>query len=209
MPRLRFSLRAFFLVLLIGTLVGSHLFTSLQFHQSHQENAEMRKELGRLVIKEEEMVHVIAVPAQEDMLWRWRIYVPKGSGHHEVCVATQGIPENGFPESIGTSTLLPEEGEHLLTAAIRPGHSGDLRLTITWGKASSSFGIAENDARWLLAENRGFSSHCAGSDGAEKFDPHQPIVLLRMRAMEPARGGGYAVSSDTPPGDGAMIWIRK
>ena len=209
MPRLRFSLRTFLLVLLFGSLIGSHLFTSWRLRHTLTENAEMRKELGRLEITDEDKVHLIAVPTSEDLLWRWRLYMPKGSGRHDVCVATHAISDKGFPESLGTIPLLPHEGEHVLTAAIRPDRSGEPRLTITWGTGSSTFGISESDARWFV-ENRGYASSLAGAAGTQEiFDPDKPIILLRLRAMETHAGGSASVSPDTPPGDGLMIWIQK
>jgi hypothetical protein len=49
----------------------------------------MSKELGRLTISDRENIHLVAAPSHEEMLWRWRVYLPKGSGHHQVCVAPE------------------------------------------------------------------------------------------------------------------------
>src|SRR6185437_10151640 len=62
MSRFRFSLKSLFLVLLFVSLAASNLFTSYQLKQLHEENLALRKETGRLVIKDPAKLNVVAVP---------------------------------------------------------------------------------------------------------------------------------------------------
>jgi hypothetical protein len=203
MPRLRFSLRAFLLLLFIVSLLGSNFFTAWQLRQLREENAGMRKELGRLVVSDPDKINVVAVPTYEDMLWRWRVYVPKGKSLR-LYESVNTIPETGFPANYGSSGLA--EGEYLLTAAIRRDRKGQWQFTVAGPQSSSSFGIADDQAAWLV-ESPGWSSEQAGSGATEVFNAGEPIVLLRLRSMEKQAGG---VSTTTPkPSEGVMIWIGK
>lgn len=194
------------LLLFIGSLVASNLFTSWQLHQLREENFQMRKELGRLVVSDPNKVNIIAVPTYEEMLWRWRIYVPKGKSF-QLAALTHQIPQTGFLTAADSeSTGLIKEGEYLLTATIRPNRNGAWQLMVAAPQSSSGFGIADDHAKWLSG-NPGWSTEQAGSTSTEVSDLAQPMVLLRVRSMKQTAPG---TSSTTPePSDGVMIWIKK
>jgi hypothetical protein len=160
--------------------------------------------LGRLVLSDPSKFHVVAVPTYEDLLWRWRIYVPPGQSL-DLHSVQQNIPERGFPASYGTSGRL-EEGEYVLTAAIRRDRNGTWQLTLARPHSSSSSGFGGEQAGWLT-DSPGWSTEQAGSTETQVFDANEPIVLLRLRCMQKQ---GAGVSSTTPePSDGVMIWIKK
>lgn len=203
MPRLRFSLRAFLLLLFILSLLGSNFFTAWQLRQLRQENAGMRKELGRLVITDPNRIHIVAVPTYEDLLWRWRIYVPAGKTLR-LYESSYDIPETGFPLSSVSSGL--HEGEYLLTAAVRRDRHGKWQVTVAGPRSSSSTGFSDEHATWLT-DSAGWSVEQAGNGEAQVFNIDEPIVLLRLRCMKKQRDGS---SSTTPePADGVMVWIKK
>lgn len=54
----------------------------------------------------------------------------------------------------------------------------------------------------------GYESMQAGVNGTEVFNPRNPVVLLRVRAMQKIPGGGGA-DSTPEPSDGVMIWIKE
>ncbi|HET6879277.1 MAG TPA: hypothetical protein VFI31_03945 [Pirellulales bacterium] len=189
----------------ILSLVGSNLFTSWQLGKLRDENAKLSKELGRLVISDPTKINVIAVPTYEDMLWRWRIHVPKGSGPLHLFTVTQDVPENGFPANSGSSGPF-RDGEYLLTAAIRPDRNGKWQLTIAGPQSSFSMGIAEAAAAWL-GDSPGYSTEQAGASGTQVADPGERLALLRIRAMK--RTSPTSSSSAPGPADGVMIWLAK
>lgn len=153
-------------------------------------------------------VYLEAIPTNEKLHWRWRIAIPEGSGECRVCAATRGIADSGFPKDFTTVAVIGE-GDELFTATLEAGPPDAPRLAVTWGMTTSLVEIAEADARWFVKENRGYATSCAGTDGIEEFDPNKPVVLLRLRAMQPEGPGSYSVSSDSPPGEGLMVWIEK
>lgn len=48
----------------------------------------------------------------------------------------------------------------------------------------------------------------AGVNGTEIFDPRNPIVLLRVRAMKKLPSGSGSASTPEPT-EGVMIWIKE
>ncbi|HVX11487.1 MAG TPA: hypothetical protein VHC22_09920 [Pirellulales bacterium] len=204
MFRVRFSLRAFLLLLFIASLIGSNLFTAWQLGKVREENAQMRKELGYLVVSDPTKVNVVAVPTYEDMLWRWRIYVPQGHSLW-ICGSTRDVPQIGVTDSYSSATLT--EGEYLLTAAIRPDRHGKWQLTVARQGGSASFGFGGDDGTWI-DEGLGWESMQAGTGTTEVLDPDQlPGVLLRVRAMVKTATG--SMSSPSPTTKGVLVWISK
>lgn len=155
------------------------------------------------------MAHLMALPTQGEMQWRWKVTMPKGTRRYEVCAATRGIPENGFAKNYTATAIEIDEGEQLLTAEVQASPEGGPQLAVTWGKAKCVFRIAPEDARWFLTEKRGYAAMCVGTHDGEDCDPNKPIVLLQVRAMQPDGPGVSSVSADSPPGEGLMIWIKK
>lgn len=206
MPKFRFSLKAFLLLLFIGSLVGSNLFTSWQLRQLRQENAQLRKDLGRLAIEDPSKVNIIAVPTYEDMLWRWRIYVPKGESLRLFTIS-DNIPQTGIPTELsGYNSSWVQEGEYVLTVAIRPDRNGKWQITVAGPNSSAGFGIANDHAKWL-SDNPGWSTEQAGTPAAQVSDLSQPMVLLRLRAMKKTAPGSSSTTAE--PSDGVMLWLKK
>jgi hypothetical protein len=204
MPRLRFSLRAFLLLLFIASLIGSNLFTAVQLRELRDENAQLRMEIGRLVVTDRDKINVVAVPMYEDLTWRWRIYVPPGHSLY-MCGATQDIPENGLAKNFGATSL--GGGEYLLTTAIRRNREDKWQLTVASPDSSSGFAFAEEHTGWLTG-SPGWSSTQVGISATEVFNPDEPVVLLRLRSMV-TRPGGVSTSSDKPTEDGVMVFIKR
>jgi hypothetical protein len=204
-PRFRFSLRAFLLLLFIASLIASNLFTSWQLSRLREESVQMRKELGRLVVSDPSKIHIVALPSYEDMLWRWRIYVPQGQSLR-LFETAQDIPQSGFPTNyVGSSGPL-QEGEYLLTAAIRRDRNGKWQATLAGPHSSNSFGIADEHAAWLT-DSPGWETSQAGSTSTEVYNADQPFALLRVRSMKKVSPNS---SQSTPdPMDGLLLWIKK
>lgn len=214
MPHLRFSLRAFFLLLFIASLVASNFFTAWQLGRSREEVIQLQKELGRLVVTDRDKVNVVAVPTYEDMLWRWRLYVPKGMSLN-VHIAAGKIPPRGIPD-IGSCSSGPiEEGEYVMTAAVRRDRNNKWQFTVErksdiqggTARRSSGINIADEDAGWLTG-NIGWGASIAGAAGStETHDLNGPFELLRARSFK--RTSPSSSSSTSAPTDGVVLWLTK
>jgi hypothetical protein len=208
MPRFRFSLRNFFLFLFVAYLIGSNLFTALEnkrlnekLTESHRAHEKLQAELGLLVVSDPNKVHAVAVQTHESLTWRWRLHVPKGR-RFRLFMATQEIPDNGFPPNQSSSNLV--EGDFTATAAIRKGHLDKWMFRIMYPSGSTGMAFSDEHSEWIV-NHPGSSESQAGYNGSESANPGEPMVLLRFRAMQRASDGSS--SSVAEPCDGVMIWI--
>jgi hypothetical protein len=210
MPRLRFSLRSFFLVLFIGCLIGSNLFTALEnrrlnekLNESYGTIEKLQAELGKLVVTDPNKLHVVAVRTYDNLTWRWRLHVPKGRSFH-IYVASHEIPENGFPKD--ENLFLLPDGETSATVAIRRNHLDKWVIRVAGPSGSTGMSIPDEHSAWV-ANHPGSSENQAGLSGTESTNPGEPMVLLRFRVMQEHADG--SASSVPEPCDGVMIWVAE
>ena len=213
MPRIRFSLKTLFVVLLVATLAGSHVFTSYRLKKTHDENVKLRTELGYLTIEDRSKVHVVQLATHEDLTWQWRVYVPEGA-KVVLKAAAQEIPEYGLPAEWHAGSECPP-GEYSLTAAVRRDREGQWEFSVAGGGMLSRSGIPEAATKWLekKASTKGWS---AGIGATETKDAGKPLRLLRVLSqahLPPGVSPTIAASDEHPGGkpnhigDGLMIWI--
>ena len=213
MPRIRFSLKTLFVVLLVGTLAASHVFTSYRLRQTHDENVKLRTELGYLTIEDRTKLHVVGLAAHEDLTWQWRMYVPEGA-KLVLRTATHEIPEYGLPATPGARAGL-SPGEYIVTAAVRRDREGKWQLKLSTGGSYSRTPIPETAALWIDKKASNISM-AAGAGATETKDRGKPLRLLRVLSQAHLPPGVSPVwGFDEPPprgkpnriSDGLMIWI--
>ena len=212
--RIRFSLKSLLLFLLTATLAASNLFTSHRLKRVNDENVRLRHELGYLTIEDPSKLNVVALPAYEELTWRWRVYVPEGS-KLVLKEATRNIPEFGIPAEWDARILL-SPGEYLATAAVRRDRLGKWQLRLSAGGSSTRTPIREASS-WWLDQKTGISSIGAGDAATEAKRPDKPLRLLRVIAIPQGKPVVVNIGDDFAPfpgkpnrvGDGLMIWIDK
>src|SRR5262245_4620503 len=107
--RPRFSLLS---ALLLMTIVGLVIVVIQLWRDIKPLRAELRRlrnEVGALSIEDPTKPHAIQVRIVDDNTWKWRVWIPEGK-KYELKIATQDIPQQGFPQSNG-SMVLDEPGE--------------------------------------------------------------------------------------------------
>src|SRR5688500_10564334 len=62
-----------------------------------EENRRLRDELGELFVEDDTKVHAIAVRSTEDLVWKWRIWIPEGR-RYNIHATGEQIPAKGFPK---------------------------------------------------------------------------------------------------------------
>lgn len=181
-----FSLLTILLLLTIAALGVSHVRMSWQLDENNQamatmeaELTQLRKETGYLEITDEKLVHVVAAPTHEDLVWRWKVFVPEGvtiKSHMQVKQSTGG-------STTGTSRL--QEGTNQIELAIYRGPEGQWKqkLTVVRGPStsSSSSDLPEEFMSWLNNAMTS-SSGLLNAEGTKTFQPDQEITLLTMTA---------------------------
>lgn len=181
-----FSLLTILLLLTIVALGISHVRMSWQMDENNQamatmeaELTQLRKEAGYLEITDEKLVHVVAPPTHEDLVWRWKVFVPQGvvmKSHMETKRSTGG--------SMTTTSRL-DEGENLVELAIYRGPEGEWKQKITvirgHDTSSSSGDLPEDFMSWLNNASTS-SSGIMRASGTTNFQPDEEITLLKMTA---------------------------
>ncbi|HXT59991.1 MAG TPA: hypothetical protein VN699_15235 [Pirellulales bacterium] len=214
MPRLRFSLKALFLFLLVATLAASNVFTSYRLKQSRDQNAKLRTELGYLTIEDPGKLNVVQIATHEDLEWQWRLHVPEGS-KLVLKGATHEIPEHGLPAESGRLGL--QSGEHLVTAAVRRDHLNQWQLRLAISGTTTLWPFPET-AKWLNDKAGATGWLTAGGGRTETKKPGKPLRLLRVLSqthLPPGISPTIRFDDDLPRGksnrigDGLTIWIDE
>ncbi|PQO25134.1 hypothetical protein C5Y96_26920 [Blastopirellula marina] len=181
-----FSLLTILLLLTIVALSISHVRMSWQMDENNQamatmeaELTQLRKEAGYLEITDEKLVHVVAPPTHEDLVWRWKVFVPQG-----VVMKSHMQTKRSTGSSMTTTSQL-DEGENLVELAIYRGPEGEWKQKITvirgHDTSSSSVDLPEDFMSWLNNASTG-SSGIMRSSGTTTFQPDEDITLLKMTA---------------------------
>jgi len=225
MPRLRFSLRSFFLFLFVACLIGSNIFTAFEnrrlnekLNESHRIIKKQQAELGELVITDPNKLNAVAIPGYEVTTWRWRLHVPyERDGGYRIRFSTQDVPYDGTPPTSPYSIYL-KGGEYEFTAAIRKNRNDDWtmqviaakRLSLGSSNSKTILRMAPEHSQWIgdgfgswIADGFVSSIDHAGSGGTVSVTPGEPMVLLRVRCHDGSRSEVFE------PCDGVMIWITE
>lgn len=221
--KLRFSLRAFLLTLLVLSLFGSNAYVSWKWDEARQEIDFVREELGYLTIADPTQFYIREVPTLEPLSWRWRIYAPPGERSFHLGIGR--VPAVGLQADTGAARgpSSPRDslvGEYTMTARIERDQLGKWRLAVSWPEGGLWTSILGPDASWLSAGDRYQDVHAsrkcdievAGSkpvNGSatkrqtESFSPDEPVVLLRLRAPQDLKRDAGE------PCDGVLIWFEN
>lgn len=181
-----FSLLTILLLLTIVALGISHVRISWQMDENNKAMAtmeaeldELRKEAGYLEITDESKVHVVATPTHEDLVWRWKVFVPEG-------VTLDSYME--MKQSAGgsmTSQSQLRSGQSRIELAIYRDPEGEWKQKITvinGSSTSSSSGQLPEDFMKWKSNSTTSSSGLLRSEGTKTFDTDAEITLLKMTA---------------------------
>ena len=220
MPKIRFSLRAFFLTLFVLSLLASNLYVSWKWRESRGENDRLRDELGWLKIDDPTRIYVRQVETPEPLSWAWRIYLPPGD--RTLHVGSGAIAETGTKAGSAASILMPPgkgrsgtsprdplQCEFTLTARIERNQLGKLQLAVSTPRQRLALALMPQDSAWIsdekrfgLRTTRKIQVVAAGSRGQmQSFAADDTVVLLRLRAPDDKQ------AASREPCDGVMIWF--
>jgi hypothetical protein len=202
--RLRFSLRALLFVTAFVVVVASHTYTSWQLREVRQENILLRQEIDRFPVEDESKLHVAAITSPDPLTWRWRVYVPRG---RKFVLRTEhkNLPVDGLPTPLGWVGDELAAGELIVTVTAHKERNGRWSLLTMAPQQRSRFFIPAANATWLDTADVGVRQE--GRDGIKMVPMGEIAVLLRARKSKHLAGG--AVTVDTQPTDGVMIWIEE
>jgi len=150
-----------------------------------------------LLIEDEKKVAVV----QADPEWydqnEWKIYLPKGE--YQLCLATRGIEDKGFPAKKESTRLAA--GEHYL--ALEQPHD-DTTCRVVIKDRGEAVLTAEEPKEW---NPRSGSMGGGQYSQSEQLAANEPVVLFRRRFMGP-RGAKGMTSVPKGPTEGILLWIE-
>ena len=120
--RARFSVLT---LLLMTTLVALSVTVAMLYREIgplREEVSRLRNEVGELNIEDPEKLHAIQVETDNELEWKWRIWVPEGASYR---LRGDGgpVPKEGYPTNGGTM-YLRDPGEHPREGVNRPSIDG-------------------------------------------------------------------------------------
>ena len=203
--RIQFSLLSLLcIVVALGAVMG-FWFSQQETNRLHAENRKLREELGVLNVEDPTKFYARALPVNDTLRWRWRIYFP---AHHRymIKVQTEEIGDSGLKKDNANGMSFDvDKGEYTFEAEARKGKPGwtDIHVMICNGQFSTSTDAMKSGFEdWASG---GSSTHQLDRASTE-YDATKPLELLRVRALK--RTSATTSSNVPEPGPGLLIWIQ-
>jgi len=193
----RFSLIT---LLLVTTLVALSITVVMLYRELRplrQEVARLRNEVGELHVADATTLHAIRVESGNELEWKWRIWIPKGTSYR-LRGYGGSIPKEGYPTSGGTINFL-EPGEQVIRYSIRRDpRDGQWYGTLQTQDAS----VGKDLQPWVE-----WPSHRSNAEGVgtstRAYTAGERVVLIRHRVSQATSSGGIE-----DPSAGFMIWLE-
>jgi hypothetical protein len=199
MPQIRprFSLLT---ILLLMALVACAITIWQLWREVGPLRAEVRRirdEVGVLSIDDPSKIHAIQVRTDNELTWKWRIWLPENRAI--VVRSSDGdVPWEGFPDG-GGSIWIRDPGEHVIEYRI----TRDPRDDEWYGTLSANSGsVGKNQHPWVMWKSSSKTSSGVGKS-TRSFAADQRIELFRYRVSQPNDGRQPA-----DPTAGFMIWLE-
>jgi hypothetical protein len=157
----------------------------------------LRDETGRLSIEDESKLHAIAVPSDDDLTWKWRIWIPANRVYVLRSVGG-GIPTTGLPRG-GGSLRIDQPGEQVIAYRI----TRDPRNGQWFGSLEAKTGSVGGDNHlWVEWQTRMSTSAGVGTT-TQSFEANERVELIRKRISQAADSRKIE-----DPSAGFMIWLE-
>ena len=190
-------------LLLLTTIVALSVTVAMLYRAigpMRQELLQLRNEVGRLHIEDPTKLHAMQVQTDNELEWKWRIWVPEGKGYR---VRSHGglVAKEGFPSDGGT-IYLRESGEHVIRYRIlrdpRDGH--------WYGSMHAPGGSVGKDQQpWVKWRSRTSTSGGVSSSTRSFDSTAKRVEIIRHRVSETAKSS----LNIEDPAAGFMIWLES
>lgn len=200
-PRPRRPQFSILTLLLVTAIIALSLSVAMLYHKItplREEVARLRDEVGELNVGDAKLLHIIRVDTDNELEWKWRIWLPEGASYR---MRAHGgpVPKEGYPNDGGT-IYLREPGEHVVRYLIRHDPS-DGRW---YGSLHTRTGSVGKDHQpWVKWASRISAGSGVGSS-TRSFETHQQVEIIRHRVSEKANSS----TGIEDPSAGFMIWLE-
>lgn len=158
----------------------------------------LRDEVGELHIEDKTKLHAIRVETENELEWKWRIWLPEGTSY-KLRGFGDDIPLESFPEMGGT-IYLREPGEHVVRWLIKHDPKND-----RWeGRLHHDGSSVGSDTQPWVEWGHWSASGSGVGTSTKVYDPDEQVELVRRRYT----------NEKSPPADpkdplpGFMIWLE-
>jgi hypothetical protein len=197
----RFRPRVSLLSVLVLLTIASMAIVIVQLWRElgplREEVRRLRDETGTLVVEDPTKLHAIRVDTHDDMLWKWRIWVPAGSAYNLRATGAP-IPKDGFPTR-GAMMSLHEPGEQYIEYRIDKYPRNDQWRGTLRTRDSS---VGSDIHPWVTWDTRTSRSNGV-STRAQTFEPGKKALLLRFRTSQKSNAQDVE-----DPAEGFMVWLE-
>ena len=198
LPRPRFSLLTLLLLTAITALALTVGILWQDVGPLSQEVRRLRNEVGELHIEDPTKLHAIRVETDNELEWKWRIWIPEGA-RYRLHSNGELISAAGYPREGGTITH-EEPGEHVVRYLIRR----DPRDEKWYGSFHFNRMSAGKDEQPWIAWPRKLKYTSGVGHSTRAFDKQKIVELIRLRVSKDAKDS----SQIEDPAAGFIIWIE-
>lgn len=167
----------------------------------------LRDEAGYLTIEDPGKVHAIRLDSESPLVWRWKVWIPKGTGTVFANAMIGDIPASGdFSKMRGGAGIARDhDREAVVTVMVYQDLQEAWTLSCEIGGAQVRHRLTTEQ----VAAMRDTSGHCwrevAKSTQASEDAEH--FILMRRRFAPP--GASYVNGSDLDTaGKGMLVWLQ-
>lgn len=186
--------------LLLMTIVGLTIVVAQLWREVgplREEVRRLRDEVGVISVDDPAKVHVIQVDTDDDLEWKWRVWLPENRVY-VVRAYGDKVPKEGYP-NFGGSIWLREPGEHVIRYQIERDPVSDQ----WYGELKTPTGSVGNDNQpWVEWPAKTSTSGGAGKS-TQSFDPGKRIEIIRHRVSQ-----NRDSRKIEDPAAGFMIWME-
>jgi hypothetical protein len=159
--------------------------------------ARLRSEVGELNIEDRTKLHVIRVDTDNELEWKWRIWIPEGRRFRLRAIGGS-IPKEGYPTSGGTVDL-SESGEHVIRYVIRRDpRDGSWRGSVHTQTAS----VGSDEHPWVEWPSS-VSTGGGVSTSTQSFPDGEKVEIIRRRVSQ-----AKSSANIENPAAGFMVWLE-
>ena len=196
--RLRFSILT---LVLVTTIVGLSITVAMLYREVgplRKEVARLRNEVGELNLQDRTMMHAIRVDTDNELEWKWRIWLPEGAGYRLRSFGGK-VPKVGYPKHGGTM-YLRDPGEHVVRYRIRRDPRDG-----QWNGSMHTRGgsVGKNHQPWVDWSSTSSTGSGVGTI-TEAFEIDQQVEIIRHRVSETAKSS----TTIEDPAAGFLIWLE-
>jgi hypothetical protein len=157
----------------------------------------LRDEVGAISIDDPTKLHAIQVETNDELLWKWRVWLPENRAYVVRCLG-ETVPKEGFPKA-GGSIWLREPGEHVIAYRIQRAPQNSQ----WYGQLETRTASVGKDLQPWIEWSRKTSTSGGVGKSTHASDPAQRLELIRHRVSQNSDS-----SKIEDPAAGFMIWLE-